>query len=264
MLRQAGVKAMTIRSDNASTVCNLQRQGAGLALLKLTRAIFKILTTLDIRLHVAHIPRKENALVDSLSRMEVTGDYALDAGVFQRAVQSLGVVPTVNLFAHKLNRKLVRFVVMGGPLAEGAMRTDAFSFTWKGELVHAFPPVQLVGRVPQRIQVVDNAPGAASAGGRVGVGGAGTASGLGHDRKPRDTEAASGALPDGVGKGGARSSYGGVVLQSIRGEQHEVGVRFLIEAAEHTNLEERGLEIWFKGMSKETITSRLHGWKMWE
>jgi hypothetical protein len=152
MLRQAGVNTMTVRSDNAATVCNLQRQGAGLALLKLTRAIFRILTTLDIRLHVAHIPGKENVLVDALSRMEVTGDYVLDQGVFQQAIQLLGVMPTVDLFAHKYNNKLPRFVAMDGPLAGGAVRTDAFPFTWRGELVYAFPPIQLVGRVLQRIQ----------------------------------------------------------------------------------------------------------------
>jgi hypothetical protein len=65
----AQAKAMTVRSDNAATVCNLQRQGAGLTLLKLTRAIFRILTTLDIRVHFAHRPGKENVLVDALSRM---------------------------------------------------------------------------------------------------------------------------------------------------------------------------------------------------
>jgi hypothetical protein len=121
-------------------------------LLKLTRAIFRILTTLDIRLHVAHIPGKKNVLVDSLSRMEITGDYALEMNVFLQAIQLLGVSPTVDLFAHKLNRKLERFVAMDGVLAEGAIRTDAFSFSWRGELVYAFPPVQLVGRVLQRIQ----------------------------------------------------------------------------------------------------------------
>jgi hypothetical protein len=98
------------------------------------------------------MPGKGNVLVDALSRIEVTGDYALDQGVFQQAVQLLGVVPTVDLFAHKFNNKLPRFVAMDGLLAEGAIWTGAFSFTWRGELVYAFPPVQLVGRVLQRVQ----------------------------------------------------------------------------------------------------------------
>jgi hypothetical protein len=81
-LKRLGVKAMTVRSDNAATVCNLQRQGAGVALLQMTKEIFKLLQQLDIRLAVAHIPGKENDFVDALSRLEVTGDYALKPEVF--------------------------------------------------------------------------------------------------------------------------------------------------------------------------------------
>jgi hypothetical protein len=100
---------------------------------------------------VAHIPGKENVLVDSLSRMEVTGDYALKPEKFRQAVEVLGVQPTVDLFSHMLNRKLDPFVAMDGPLALGAVATDAFSFSWKGEIPYAFPLVQLVGRMLQRI-----------------------------------------------------------------------------------------------------------------
>jgi hypothetical protein len=152
VLQAAGISAMTVKSDNAPTVCNLQRQGAGLNLLQLTRAIFRILEKLDIRLHVAHIPGKENELVDALSRMEVTGDYELRQEVFSRAIQLLGVIPTVDLFAHARNRKIARFVAMDGPLAEGAVARDAFALSWRNERPYAFPPVQLVGQVLQRIQ----------------------------------------------------------------------------------------------------------------
>jgi hypothetical protein len=60
----------------------------------------------DIRLHMTHMPGKENALVDTLSRMEVTGDYELKQEVFERALQTLRVVQAVDLFAHVRNRKL--------------------------------------------------------------------------------------------------------------------------------------------------------------
>jgi hypothetical protein len=148
----ARVSAMTVRSDNAATVCNLQRQGAGVALLPLTRAIFRILQRLDIRFHVSHIPGKENETVDSLSRMEITGDYALRQEIFGRAIRTLRVLPTIDLFAHALNHKLPRFVAMSGVLSVGAVATDAFAFSWRNEIPYAFPPVQLVGRVLQRIQ----------------------------------------------------------------------------------------------------------------
>jgi hypothetical protein len=74
--------------------------------------------------------------------------------MFIQAVQLLEVCPTIDLLAHRLNRKLVRVVATDGALAEGVVRTDAFSFSWKGELPYAFPPVQLVGRVLQSVQLV--------------------------------------------------------------------------------------------------------------
>jgi ribonuclease HI len=43
LLKHIGTKAMTVRSDNGVTACNLQRQGANMALLQLTKQIFKLL-----------------------------------------------------------------------------------------------------------------------------------------------------------------------------------------------------------------------------
>jgi hypothetical protein len=77
LLQNANVHGMTIRSDNTATVCNLQRQGAGKPLLKLTREIFKKLMKMDIRVRAVHVPGVENVLTDALSRMKATGDYEL-------------------------------------------------------------------------------------------------------------------------------------------------------------------------------------------
>jgi hypothetical protein len=83
--------------------------------------------------------------------MEVTGDYQLKQSIFERALQILGAKPTVDLFAHARNRKLARFVAMNGPLAAGAVATDAFALSWRNETPYAFPPVQPVGDVLQKI-----------------------------------------------------------------------------------------------------------------
>jgi hypothetical protein len=68
---------MTIRSDNSVTVFNLQRQGAGIALLRLTRKIFSLLLEMDIQIESCHIPGKDNNLADALSRMHTAGGYSL-------------------------------------------------------------------------------------------------------------------------------------------------------------------------------------------
>ena len=147
LLAAAGIHAMTVRSDNSATVCNLERRGVGLPLLHLTREIFKILTELDLRLKVVHLPGKQNELVDALSRMEISGDYSLLHPVYQRGIAALQVNPTTDLFDHRLNMKLPRFVALPGKLAGGAVALDAFSMDWTQELPYIFPPVQLVPRV---------------------------------------------------------------------------------------------------------------------
>jgi hypothetical protein len=123
---------MTIRSDNKTT-------------------IFKILQKLDIRIAVAHILGKDNGEVDALSRMEVTGDYALNWDSFRTGISMLGPWPVVGLFAHNRNNKLQRFVAIEGPLAAGVESFEALSSDWGTEYAYIFPPVQLIPRVLQKI-----------------------------------------------------------------------------------------------------------------
>jgi hypothetical protein len=140
---------MTIRSDNTATACNLQRQGAGKPLLKLTREIFKKLM-MNIRVTAMHMLGVENVLTDALSRMEATGDYELKT----EAVRLLQVYPTIDLFASRKNAKSERFVVRPGPLQQGAMAVDAFSLpSWDLGVLYLFPPVQVIDRVLQRLQM---------------------------------------------------------------------------------------------------------------
>jgi hypothetical protein len=144
---------MTIKSDNAVTVYNLQRQGAGMALLHLTRAIFSLLQELDIRIHVSHVPGIENVLTDALSGMDGTGDYGLRKDVFPHAIAAIQVQSSVDLFANKMNSKCPTFIALAGPLGDGATARDAFSLnnweTWG--LPYIFPPVALIDRVLRRI-----------------------------------------------------------------------------------------------------------------
>ena len=112
VLQRTSVRAMTIRSDNAVTVYNLQRQGAGMALLGLTRAIFSLPQRLDIRPYASHIPGVENVFVDAFSRMERTGDYALRTDVYWHATRLLQVCPTVDLFASSHNAKCERLIAL--------------------------------------------------------------------------------------------------------------------------------------------------------
>jgi hypothetical protein len=143
---------MIIRSDNAVTVYNLRRQGAGVALLYPTRAIFSLLERLDLRVHACHSPGVENVLTDALSRLERTGDYELRMDVYQHATTVLQVCPTVDLFAAAHNAKCQAYVVRPQTRQEQAMAVDAFQLpTWNEGLPYVFPPVQLIDRVLERL-----------------------------------------------------------------------------------------------------------------
>jgi hypothetical protein len=144
---------MTVRSDNAVTVFNLHRQGAGPALLHLTRTIFRVLQELDILLHVMHIPGVDNSFTDALSRMDRAGDYLLRQDIFDHAVAMLQVTPSIDLFANSQNRKTYTFAALPGPLQTGAAALDAFSLpTWGFGIPYLFPPVGLLDRVILRVR----------------------------------------------------------------------------------------------------------------
>jgi hypothetical protein len=146
------IHGLTIRSDNSVTVYNLQRQGAGIALLHLTRAIFSLLENLDIRLHVSHIPGVESNLTDALSRVDRVWDYALRPDIFDHAVRTLKILPTMDLFASNENKKCQAFVALPGPGALGAVAEDAFALpNWNVGVPYLFPPVQLISNVLQRV-----------------------------------------------------------------------------------------------------------------
>jgi hypothetical protein len=144
---------MTIQSDNMATVCNLARQSACLTLLKMTRAIFSLLTRADIRITAVHIPGITNTLADGLSRLDLAGDYELDQATYQRGITTLQVTPSIDCFATMYNRKCPRFFAPSmGKNAQGAIAIDAFSQNWSTEtLPYLHPPIATIPRVMQKI-----------------------------------------------------------------------------------------------------------------
>jgi hypothetical protein len=138
-LVEMGVKSLAIKTENMVTVFNLQRQGGSETLLYETRQIFKLLTKWDIRITVTHIPGKENTVADALSRMDPVGDYELVRGLFERGTRTLGVMPTVDLFANCNNAKCPSFVAFPGKHAEGARAPDAMRYDERREVPYLFP-----------------------------------------------------------------------------------------------------------------------------
>ena len=148
------INSILIQSDNMSTVCNLARQAAAITLLKMTRAIFSILTKADIRIVVKHIPGVDNTLADSLSRLSQAGDYALRPEIYSSAVASLHVTPTVDCFATNQNRKCDRFFAPAhDQWGLGAAAIDGLLQPWSSEtLPYLHPPISLIPKVLLKIR----------------------------------------------------------------------------------------------------------------
>jgi hypothetical protein len=116
-----------------------------------TRQIFSFLTKHDIRLSITHVPGVENVTADALSRMDLVGDYSLKPDYFERGIEALGVNPTLDVFATVMNRKCENFLALPGRAAKGAVALDAMRYDWSGQAVYAFPPVQMIPRVLQKV-----------------------------------------------------------------------------------------------------------------
>jgi hypothetical protein len=151
LLQQHSIHCISVRTDNMVTVFNLQRQGASESLLYETRQIFSLLVKLNIRLMVTHVPGVENVTADALSRMDRVGDYQQKTEVYSKGIQTLQMQPRLDVFANCENTKCPEFLALPGKKAIGARALDSMRYSWQGEMVYAFPPVQIVSRVLRKI-----------------------------------------------------------------------------------------------------------------
>ena len=101
-------------------------------------------------LTVAHIPGKQNTEADRESRLpRRETEWTLHKSIFDAAIKKLGVTPTVDLFASRLNFQLKPYVAYK-PDPE-AHAVNAFHISWKRHTFYAFPPFSVIQRVLQKI-----------------------------------------------------------------------------------------------------------------
>ena len=105
----------------------------------------------NVWISAAHIPGKENTVADAESRrINLDAEWKIDTELLQSAFTQLGVVPTIDLFASRLNAQITRYVAFRPDPA--AVAVDAFSVSWKDETFYAFPPFSILARVLQKVQ----------------------------------------------------------------------------------------------------------------
>jgi hypothetical protein len=133
------------------TVFNLRRQGASESLLYETRQVFSLLLQSDVRISASHVPGVNNVTADAFSRMDSVGDYALKTEIFNRATKFLETYPSIDAFASEYNHKCTRFLAFTARKGKGALGLDALRFSWLGETVYTFLPIQLIPRVLKKM-----------------------------------------------------------------------------------------------------------------
>ena len=148
-------REVLVLSDNATTVAFLNRQG-GTRSHSLLALSLRILGWVEQRvpsLLAVHIRGSLNLEADFLSRQPILqGEWELCPETFSWSCQQLGH-PEIDLFARKGNRKVNKFFSLSRE--QGSQGVDALAQLWNFQLAYAFPPLNLIPRVLQKLNVSD-------------------------------------------------------------------------------------------------------------
>lgn len=140
-----------VRTNNTTAKVHVNRQG-GTRVRSLHLEAVQTMTWAEAHLNllkVVHAPGLDNVLADSLSREVLNDDeWMLYKEVLARICKRFGT-PEIDLFTSEINHQVPSFVPRGrNPKAIGV---DALICSWPQCLLYAFPPIQLVASVVQRV-----------------------------------------------------------------------------------------------------------------
>jgi ribonuclease HI len=143
---------MLIRSDNMTTVANINRRSCTPSLLPEMLRLFDVLDQASVRIRVSYIPGKDNTIADALSRQTDASDYAVKAEIFMELVEQWDLTIGIDLFARAGNTKAGRFYSWRP--SPGALGTDALAHSWANEegTMYAFPPVLLIPKILNKLE----------------------------------------------------------------------------------------------------------------
>ena len=145
-------------TDNSTSMYCIRRQGSSkVRLNEVAREIWLFAKERNLFLSSAHLAGKLNVESDHESRVfDVNTEWSLRQDIYQDITLLFGV-PTVDLFASRLNHKTKRYCAWKPD--PGAEAIDCFMLdSWSGEFVYAFPPFPLIHRFVQRC-IQDEAEG---------------------------------------------------------------------------------------------------------
>ena len=139
-------------SDNQNVVHIIKVGSRVNELQQLALDIFKCILNNNIRLEPEWVPREENQLADSLSRVIDHDDWGVNPGIFAW-LDSLWGPHTVDRFANINSHNALIIWFNSRFWDNGTEAIDAFTVDWSGENNWLCPPVHLVCRVLQHAKV---------------------------------------------------------------------------------------------------------------
>jgi ribonuclease HI len=145
------VHSVVIRSDNSTTVYNINRRNATASLLPPLASLLRFAERAQIEMIAEHVPGIGNATADALSRISPGGDYRLNLNVLRDLLKEWGLQIDADLFAVSWNAKHeVFWSLRRSPRATGR---DAFLCQWsRYSLPLLHPPIPLIPKVLKRLQ----------------------------------------------------------------------------------------------------------------
>lgn len=138
-------KHVRLMMDNTTAVACVNHMGTSHSRVcnEITFTIWQWCLQHNVWISAAFIPGKENTAADYESRhFNWDAEWKLDTSILRDAFTELGVNPTVDLFASRVNAQLPRYASYR-PDPE-AFAVDAFSLSWRNLTVYAFPPFSVI------------------------------------------------------------------------------------------------------------------------
>ena len=145
-------KHIGIKSDSSTAVAYINNMG-GITSDKLDDLAICIWSWCQERnfyITAIHVPGVENVTADYKSRIfNDSNEWMLKKDIFTRICKQT-VVPSVDLFASRLNHQIQNYVSWS--FDPGASAVDAFTISWSNMIPYIFPPFSLIPRVLSKLR----------------------------------------------------------------------------------------------------------------
>ena len=139
-----------LKLDNTPAVACINRLASTKTqLMKLTKQKWCWALERNIILSTKYLPGCKNSTADAKSRAveNTDAEWMISKQIFEAICDYFGQ-PKIDLFASRLNKQLATYYAWR-PDPEAAA-IDAFMQPWQHDLMHAFPPFRIIGRVLQK------------------------------------------------------------------------------------------------------------------